>query len=439
MYSSRTKIKNISGTFFLFLILLSPKIFSQVNPDINFYPIHVGDTWVYSVNYNSDYDNEDSTYFATTLVTGIETINGKEYFKIDDAFGERNLLRIDSANATLWEYSDGKEILLDSLSCSKGDVWGESFNFECVNDSTISYFNQERRIKEIKNLIVVSEGWGSREYTYAEGLGRIFYNRFEINVVGANRIAKLVYAKISGVEYGDQKYFDKNNIYLRDLKLFLFQNELNPDFADTTWLVNNSSEILTVDSIMTNHGYSYRMDVLFADSSLANFIVFNEVIEPVSFSVNAYDSVQIVLSSPDLCPICDGGEINIFTDSLHFYTNSKINSVLLLAVEGDGINDVENTNNGNFTFALEQNYPNPFNPSTIIKYSIPTNVKSETPNVKIVVFDILGREVATLINKQQKAGNYEVSFDASNLTSGIYFYRLQSGRTSINKKMILIK
>ncbi len=87
-------------------------------------------------------------------------------------------------------------------------------------------------------------------------------------------------------------------------------------------------------------------------------------------------------------------------------------------------------------YQLYQNYPNPFNPSTVIKYSIPSSVKSD---VKLVVFDILGRKVATLVNGQQRAGSYEVHFDASHLTSGIYFYRLQSGSFVESKKMLLLK
>ena len=95
-------------------------------------------------------------------------------------------------------------------------------------------------------------------------------------------------------------------------------------------------------------------------------------------------------------------------------------------------------------YKLGQNYPNPFNPSTTIKYSIPSN---KTPLMRGVVgvfvtlkiYDILGREVETLVNEQQKAGNYEVNFDASTLSSGIYFYRLQSYSFVESKKMILIK
>ena len=88
---------------------------------------------------------------------------------------------------------------------------------------------------------------------------------------------------------------------------------------------------------------------------------------------------------------------------------------------------------------LSQNFPNPFNPSTIISYSITNNGKSETSNVKLIVFDVLGNEVATLVNEQKSAGNYNVDFDASNLSSGIYFYQLQSGNFTESKKMILLK
>jgi len=91
------------------------------------------------------------------------------------------------------------------------------------------------------------------------------------------------------------------------------------------------------------------------------------------------------------------------------------------------------------SFELSQNYPNPFNPSTTIKYSIPNDEKRETSNVKLIVYDILGKEVATLVNNQQKAGNYEVNFNASNLPSGIYFYQISAENFTEVKKMTLLK
>ncbi|MEJ2616292.1 MAG: T9SS type A sorting domain-containing protein, partial [Ignavibacteriaceae bacterium] len=85
-------------------------------------------------------------------------------------------------------------------------------------------------------------------------------------------------------------------------------------------------------------------------------------------------------------------------------------------------------------FELSQNYPNPFNPTTTIKYSIP-----KTSYVTLKVYDILGKEVATLLNKDKSAGNYQVKFNASNLPSGVYFYRIKAGSFNQVRKMLLIK
>ncbi len=85
-------------------------------------------------------------------------------------------------------------------------------------------------------------------------------------------------------------------------------------------------------------------------------------------------------------------------------------------------------------YALSQNYPNPFNPSTKITYSVP-----KSGNVLISVFDMLGREAATLVNETKEAGIHSIDFNASNLSSGIYFYRIDAGSFTDVKKMMLIK
>lgn len=92
---------------------------------------------------------------------------------------------------------------------------------------------------------------------------------------------------------------------------------------------------------------------------------------------------------------------------------------------------------GNLTIAdynIEQNYPNPFNPNTTIRYQLP-----KESNVVIKIFDILGNEIYTLVNEEKPTGIYEVSFNASNLSSGVYFYRISAGDFNSTKKMILIK
>jgi hypothetical protein len=85
-------------------------------------------------------------------------------------------------------------------------------------------------------------------------------------------------------------------------------------------------------------------------------------------------------------------------------------------------------------FALEQNYPNPFNPSTSIKYSIPVGGM-----VTLKIFNILGQEVATLVNESLEAGSYTASFNASALSSGVYLYKIESGSFTSVKKMMLLK
>ena len=104
--------------------------------------------------------------------------------------------------------------------------------------------------------------------------------------------------------------------------------------------------------------------------------------------------------------------------------------------------DVEDGNSPIKEFSLEQNYPNPFNPSTKIKFTIPSVIASETKQsqfVSLKVYDVLGNEVATLVDEFKPAGSYAIEFSADGLTSGIYFYKIQAGCFVETKKMILLR
>jgi len=90
-------------------------------------------------------------------------------------------------------------------------------------------------------------------------------------------------------------------------------------------------------------------------------------------------------------------------------------------------------------YSLSQNYPNPFNPVTKIKFEIPGHARNDNALVKLKVYNLLGREVATLVNEEKPAGEYEVEFNADNLPSGIYFYQLKDGQYTETKKMVLMK
>ncbi|MFZ1288760.1 MAG: S8 family serine peptidase [Melioribacteraceae bacterium] len=173
--------------------------------------------------------------------------------------------------------------------------------------------------------------------------------------------------------------------------------------ADSVW-----TEVTLKDTVdLQNNGKYYTAD-------LSNF--------------TKYDSTAIDL------------KINIIM------TNNNKNEMILrpafIVNYWDGITDVESDLSSEIlktNFSLEQNYPNPFNPTTKISYTIPISMKSEKVKVQLMIYDILGRKVKTLVDKIQNAGNYEVEFNASLLPSGIYFYKLQTGNNTITKKMILLK
>ncbi len=131
--------------------------------------------------------------------------------------------------------------------------------------------------------------------------------------------------------------------------------------------------------------------------------------------------------------VIDGGTFDELVGIL-FYSHGNFKLVPRKNNDFIGYTDVEENVELPTVFSLSQNYPNPFNPTTVIKYSIP-----EVTNVKLKVFDMLGREIATLVNREQTAGVYNVEFNASNLSSGVYFYRVTAGSFVATKKLLLLK
>jgi hypothetical protein len=133
------------------------------------------------------------------------------------------------------------------------------------------------------------------------------------------------------------------------------------------------------------------------------------------------------------------GEVNIVGILQQYKTSMPYNAgYQILPLDSSGIQLVTGVDDmkGNIvrTYQLEQNYPNPFNPSTKIRFSIP-----QAGTVKLTVFNILGEKVQTLINEEMSAGTHSVDFMASNLSSGIYIYRIESGSFTQTKKMTLLK
>ncbi|MBI5471183.1 MAG: T9SS type A sorting domain-containing protein [Ignavibacteriae bacterium] len=111
------------------------------------------------------------------------------------------------------------------------------------------------------------------------------------------------------------------------------------------------------------------------------------------------------------------------------------------ALREDRPTSTQETRNVASTFCLEQNYPNPFNPTTTIKFQIPdgSGHRPNTNHVTLKVFDMLGREVATLVNEVKQPGTYTTQWDASRISGGVYFYRLHAGSFSQTRKLVIVK
>ncbi|MDR3628093.1 MAG: T9SS type A sorting domain-containing protein, partial [Ignavibacteriaceae bacterium] len=125
----------------------------------------------------------------------------------------------------------------------------------------------------------------------------------------------------------------------------------------------------------------------------------------------------------------DNGLIELNNYMFYAFSYSYSQTYTKTDVSGVNKNDMEAQN-----FAINQNYPNPFNPCTVIEYQVPVN-----GNVTVKVYDILGKEISTLVNGFKNKGKYTISFNGTSLTSGIYICKIQAGNYSKSIKMILMK
>jgi hypothetical protein len=221
----------------------------------------------------------------------------------------------------------------------------------------------------------------------------------------------------------DAKYpFLSEGIWIKD-KL--------PNFTDTkdlftTQVANIKEYVLkTVDTTST--------------ASLANWRLVNDITDNYTYSdwpvqVDlSYDDADLMSAGLGGFPL---GDLSWFPAQKAQWEAQKADEyeMIDLATETGVVNAIENQPKAVDGFALAQNYPNPFNPSTLISYTLP-----KAADVTLKVYDVLGKEVATLVNKFQNANTYEVEFNASSLSTGTYIYRIEAGEFTMTKKMLLLK
>ncbi|MBK8983446.1 MAG: T9SS type A sorting domain-containing protein [Ignavibacteria bacterium] len=197
---------------------------------------------------------------------------------------------------------------------------------------------------------------------------------------------------------------------------------INRDSANIIYAFRNATYVSDINQFVFNflyHNYTYVDSVLKYDS-LARAIA-------GSYNTNYY---QIYWQ------LAGNFTVMLFNNASHFISDliytAWVNSGSPLSVISTSAFLPEK-------YYLKQNYPNPFNPVTKIKFGIQPDLKYETQDVKLVILDVLGKEVASLVNEKLQAGSYEVEWNAENFPSGTYFYKLSSNVFSDSKRMFLIK
>jgi len=216
-----------------------------------------------------------------------------------------------------------------------------------------------------------------------------------------------------------------------DLNLIITEGELGSKFIYL--------EILLFQDEIIN-SMNYEEKILLLQDSYSKYKKMLEQREkpPTRFTLYIMATLLVALDEPEITAEINNSEnIKLFLVTTRITTdNDPVNEIEILVnkvLQNNGtvnINEPEKTP----TTSLSQNYPNPFNPTTTIQYGIP---KDEF--VKLTVYDVTGREVATLVDSYQNQGSYDVTFNANSLASGIYFYKLNAGGKQFINKMLLMK
>ncbi len=231
------------------------------------------------------------------------------------------------------------------------------------------------------------------------------------------------------------------NIYSQEIivskdSLNLLFDDVSFTSPDSLIIYNVGTAILNVDTIFSTGASGFILNIILIDTTIHSAVTWrNNFYTP--FSIEPNDSAKLVFIYPLWIP--ESVYLReTWTDSIVILNNSQNNNMLVLPTSIDFPLSADNSiNNYPKNFVLDQNYPNPFNPSTSIQYAV-----SSRQFVSLKVYDVIGNKIATLVNEEKPAGDYEVKFNIAQysiLSSGVYFYQLKAGNFIQTKKMLMLK
>ena len=309
---------------------------------------------------------------------------------------------------------------------NQGTYYTDNFgaNWTSMNIEISSFGSNSTHLFATSNPnLLVSTNNGTNWTTINSIYGRLLINGNNVYVYGPN------YINISS----------NNGLNWSTSYLYTFEIYLMTALGNELYAVTYSSGIIK----STDNGYTFNQTSQFSSSNIKSLIAFGTCV-----IAGAWGSGIIISTNGGISWIRKNegfdGDDYIITNLL--YANGYVLAGRVYYASGFqsykvwrrdfqelvSVNEISSTLPSKYS--LGQNYPNPFNPRTVISFSLPV-----VNNATLKVYDVMGREVQTLVNEKLQAGTYEVTFDGSGLTSGVYFYKLMTEGFSETKRMLLIK
>jgi len=425
-------MKKYSLHILFFLLLLAPLCKCQwVQQNV---PFTTG------IFHDMKFVNQNTGFISNSIPLLIKTTNAGYNWQILNDFNITSISIVDSLYIYGAGHRAGYSKLYKSTDCGltwdsslfAGESYGNIYFFNrdtgliCGSDGSWTYIWKTLNGGQTKNLLTTIN-WS----TY----GKLFFLKEKVN------------GEYWGVVYNGQGWFKSTNSGNNWMQMPNFPTFLS---AKSVFFINEYTGWATVENISTfiihttNGGYNWINQNTPIYGNCFNIFFVNQRIGWIGT-----EAVSKIIATTNgginwgCQSLPGGGTFKLFfLDSLTGWAQTSWNSIAHTTNGGGIINQISN-NNGQLAkdYLLYQNYPNPFNPVTSIKYKV-----ENTKQIKLIVFDILGKEITTLVNQKQKPGEYEVTFNAalhgttSPLPSGVYYYVLYADGVRVDaKKMLMIK
>ncbi len=387
----------------------------------NFFPLSIGNQYQFKDDWNASGPgnyNEHGTDYYDYSITKDSLIEGVIFYAIPGSYGrpfeEEYFFRFDSLQQKLFIRIPGNDTTRlavdfnapqDSqyISYIRGvpkEFTSEGLSFQTVLGDTHSVY----KMSYVGDLLTMLD------YYFADQIGLIKYSYISAYMNTSYQSTQNLISAIIDSTILSPIILEVDTLYpIMDRPIDTFPFLLSIPYTSSYYALIDSFyisvELAREDSIIQ----TYKFDISIYNPRLSFYLGDLEIGDIIKLRATITDTS--IYNNIDFYPDTGLAIINVLPPILEVEIENRI-----------------------YSYKLEQNYPNPFNPTTLIKYQIP-----ELTFATLKVYDVLGNEIATVVNEEKPTGNFEVEFDGDGLTSGIYFYQLKAGNYVETKKMILLR